>query len=240
LPSIEDVSFTLYTSKLSLDRKHSFIGVAKGLHGKGTLGLAWINAGVDDIAGWDNAGNATESFDYSSNAVALSYGFDAGKLNVGAGAKIIVNNKFTAANLDDASGGFGGLDLGVMYSEFEDTLTVGAAAKNLLGDAPTSLDLGVAFHLLQGNKATLSFDLGTEFSKIVESTTSVRLGVEYWLGKALALRAGGTHTGDRRSLYGGFGVKVAGLQFDYAYSPEDDVVNRIGGSTHFMSLSYTY
>jgi hypothetical protein len=244
LPNIEDLSFTLYTSKLSLDRKHSFIGIVKGLKDKGAVGFAWINAGTDDIMGWDKTGKPTDKFDYSSNAFALSYGYAGEKLSFGAGVKIL-SDKYSAAGYDDRSTGFGGLDVGVIYKAFENTVTCGAALKNLMGkiggdSVPTMLDLGIAVQFLQGNKATFAFDIAKEFSSIQESTTSIRLGVEYWLGRALAFRAGGSHTGDRRSLYAGFGLKVAGLQFDYAYSPQDDTGNRIGGSTHFMSLSYTY
>ena len=244
LPSIEDLSFTLYTSKLSFDRKHSFIGVVKNLKGKGAVGFAWINSGTEDIMGWDKTGKPTEKFDHSSNAIALSYGYAAERLNFGAGVKILTD-KFSAKGYDDRAMGFGGVDVGVIYKAFDNTVTCGGALRNLLGkiggdSVPSVLDLGIAVQFLQGNKATFAFDLSKEFSSIDESTLSVRLGVEYWLGRALALRAGGSHTGDRRSLFAGFGVRVAGLQFDYAYSPEDDTVNRIGGSTHFMSLSYTY
>lgn len=246
LPGARDLSFTLYTARLSLDRKHSFVGIVKSVGERGAIGFAWINAGVGNIKGWDAAGNPTEgTFSYNSNAIALSYGHAAEKVSFGAGLKILTD-KFTAEGYDDLKMGFGGLDIGVIYKAFDGTVSCGAALRNLLGklgdegSIPVVVDLGAAFHLMQGNKATLAFGISKEFVSIAESTTAVKLGVEYWMGKALAIRAGGSHTGDRRTLYAGFSVRVAGLQFDYAYSPEDETATRIGGSTHFMSLSYTY
>jgi hypothetical protein len=85
-----------------------------------------------------------------------------------------------------------------------------------------------------------ALDLEHEMVNLPESTTGIRLGAEYWLKNVLAIRAGGKHTGDRRSIFGGFGVKVAGLQIDYAFKPTDDTIYQLDGSSHFVSLSYGY
>ena len=44
------------------------------------------------------------------------------------------------------------------------------------------------------------------------------------------------------SLYGGFGVNVAGLQVDYAIKLADNSEHKLNdsGNTHLMSLSYRY
>ena len=55
-----------------------------------------------------------------------------------------------------------------------------------------------------------------------------------------ALRAGVKASRDVQTLYGGFGVNVAGLQVDYAI--QEGMTSEINGdgSTHYVSLSYAY
>lgn len=245
LPNVTDLSFTLYTSKMSYDRKHNFIGIAKKLDTAGTLGLAWINAGVSDIPYYDAGGNEDieKRFNLSKNAIVASYGYATEDVSFGGGFKILLES----FDLEGAEGntGFGGIDLGVLAYSFEKTVSYGVAIKNLggkigEGKVPMTIDVGVAFKFLQKHEATLAFDVEHQLLDIPESTTSVRLGAEYWLGDVLAFRAGGQHSGDRRNLFAGFGTKVAGLQVDYAFKPTDDAANKLSGSSHFVSLSYAY
>jgi len=243
LPNVTDLSLTLYTSKMSYDRKHNFIGFAKKLDTAGTLGLAWVNAGVSDIPSYDGTGNIGEDFNFSQNAIVASYGYAAEDVSFGAGLKILLES----VDLEGSEGktGFGGIDLGVLGYSFEKTVSYGIAIKNLggkigEGTVPMMVDAGVAFKFLQQHQATLACDIEHQFLDIPESTTSIRLGAEYWLGNTLAFRAGGQHSGDRRSLFAGFGVKVAGLQLDYALKPTDDAADTLSGNSHFVSLSYDY
>jgi len=245
LPNVTDLSLTLYTSKMSYDRKHNFIGFAKKLDKAGTLGLAWINAGVSDIPFYDADGNedAGKRFNFSQNAIVASYGYATEDVSFGGGLKILLDSFDLEGS--EGSTGFGGIDLGVLAHSFEKTVSYGLAIKNLggkvgEGKVPMMIDVGVAFKFLQKNEATLAFDIEHQLLDIPESTTSVRLGAEYWLGEVLAFRAGGQHSGNRRSLFAGFGVKVAGLEVDYAFKPTDDAANKLSGNSHFVSLSYAY
>lgn len=243
LPNVIDLSLTLYTSKMSHDRKHNFIGFAKKLDKSGTLGLAWVNAGVSDISSYDDAGNIGERFNFSQNALVASYGYATKDVSFGGGLKILLEG----FDMEGSEGktGFGGIDLGVLKYSFENTVSYGLAIKNLggkigEGTVPMTIDLGVAYKLVQKHQATLAFDIEHQLLDISENTTSVRIGAEYWLANTLAFRAGGQHSGDRRSLFAGFGVKVAGLQVDYAFKPTDDAANTLDGNSHFVSLSYAY
>jgi hypothetical protein len=246
-----DISFTLYTAKMDFDRKHNFLGVTKNLKSAGTVGFAWTNAGVDGIPSYDSTGNPGERFNSSDNMFALSYGYripdvsssGLSELRFGASLKFIKSG----FSLEGAEGttGFGGIDIGVLGHAFENTVSCGLAIENLggkVGDGtiPMVVNLGVAFKLLKNYEAMLALDLEHEIVDLPESTTGIRLGVEYWLRNVLAIRAGGKHTGDRRSLFGGFGVRVAGLQLDYAFKPTDDTIYQLDGSSHFVSLSYAY
>ena len=239
------ISLTLYTAKMDFDRKHNFLGITKNLKSAGAIGFAWTNAGVDDIPYYGPTGeeDSAKRFNFADHVFALSYGYGLDNVSFGAALKIIKSG----FDLEETEGttGFGGLDIGVLGHAFENTVSCGLVIKNLggkvgEGTVPIVFDVGVAFKLLKNHEAMLAFDFEHEVIDLPESTTGIRLGVEYWLKNVLAIRAGGKHTGDRRSLFAGFGVKVAGLQLDYAFKPTDDAINQLDGSSHFVSLSYDY
>jgi hypothetical protein len=89
---------------------------------------------------------------------------------------------------------------------------------------------------------TFAVDLEREFVDIEESTTSARIGIEYLIGNTFSIRGGTKATSDRLSLYGGFGVNVAGLQVDYAIKLADSGEHKLNdsGNIHLVSLSYSY
>jgi len=244
-----NLSITLYTAKMDFERKYNFLGVTKSLGSAGAIGFAWTGAGVDAIPYYDDTGkeDPTKRFNYADHTSALAYGymlpdFD---ISLGAALKVIVSN-FDFEGAENTIG-FGGLDIGALGCAFNNTASYGLAIRNLggkVGDGtvPPTFDIGVAFKLLRkgDHQAMFALDLEHEMVNLPESTTSIRLGAEYWLKNVLAIRAGGKHTGDRRSLFGGFGVRVAGLQVDYAFKPTDDTIYQLDGSSHFVSLSYRY
>ena len=55
LPAVDDLTVTLSSARMSLDRRHSFIGLIKSV-GNGGLGLSVINAGVDNITSYNSQG----------------------------------------------------------------------------------------------------------------------------------------------------------------------------------------
>jgi len=80
---------SMYTAKDQLDRRYNFLALAQGMKGIGTFGLAWINAGVVDIAGYDANGASTGMFNSSDNAFLLSYGTFFDPVRLGGGVKIL-------------------------------------------------------------------------------------------------------------------------------------------------------
>jgi len=247
LPKIDDLSFTLYTAKLSLDRKHNFLGIAKKLNDTSSIGFAWINAGVADIPERTADDEFIGRFPSSENAFSISYGRALEKINLGVGIKILTNQFDTKSEeYNERSIGFGGIDLGVLGTVYSDNLSYGVALRNLGGKiadgtVPMVFDAGIALSLEKKiHSATLAFSLEKEFVDLSESTTTSQLGVEYWFSKVIALRGGIQQSYDRRSLFAGFGVRIAGLQLDYALRPTDDTANQLGESSHYVSLSYTY
>jgi hypothetical protein len=250
-----DYSLVLFTSKMSLDRKHNLIAGTVNFADAGALGYALIDAGTKKIRAYDSTGQAGDEFNASDFAIALSYGYgikglaeDTALENIsfGGGVKILTQN----FDIDgtERSTSFGGVDVGILASGLSAKLSYGLAFRNLggkLGDAniPPMLDVGAAYKIRmnEDHQAVIAFDVEQEFVTLAENTFSIKIGAEYWLKNTLAIRAGSQRTEDRRSLYAGFGVKVANLQLDYAFKPTDDAIYQLDDSNiHYVSLSYGY
>ncbi len=109
---------------------------------------------------------------------------------------------------------------------------------------PMVINAGVAYDLYMGNVVTFAADIEHEFVNLDRSAFSIRGGVEYTImtnrSTEFSLRAGSKASRDVQSLFGGFGVNIAGLQVDYAI--QDDLTNEINdtGTTQFVSVSYEF
>ena len=255
LGSAADLSLNFSTQRLSLDRSHNFIAITKTLGNAGAVGLAATNFGVSDYSLYDASGEYGGKADYSTNAYSLSYGIAFGHFNVGLTGRMLSDN-FGVDSVENQSG-FGGVDIGLMghalHIDVEEmqvpTFHYGIVAKYLgasvgEGTVPMVVNVGVAYDLYMGNVVTFSADIEQEFVNLDDSAFSMRGGVEYRLmnirSTEFALRAGMRASRDVQNLYGGFGVNVAGLQVDYAI--QDGMSSGINGdgSTHYVSVSYTY
>lgn len=255
LGSAADLSLNFSMQRLSLDRSHNFIAITKTLGTYGAVGLAATNFGVSDYSIYDATGDYGGKADYSTNAYSLSYGIAFGNFNVGLTGRMLSDN-FGVDTVENQSG-FGGVDIGLMghalHIDIEEmqvpTFHYGIAAKYLgasvgEGTVPMVVNVGVAYDLYMGNVVTFSADIEQEFVNLDDSAFSMRGGVEYRLmnikSTEFALRAGMRASRDVQDIYGGFGVNVAGLQVDYAI--QDGMSSGIigDGSTHYVSVSYTY
>ena len=241
LPAVDDLTVTLSSTQLSLDRKHNFMGLIKRF-GNGGLGLAVINAGVDDITEYDAAGIRSGSFNYSSSAYSLSYGHDLGAVSLGVSARMLMDS----FGDHSSESGFGGADVGLLGHNSSETFSYGLAARNLGGmiagsELPILITGGLAYRVLHKNVVTFSVDVGHQIVDLPESATSLHIGTEYLIANTFAIRGGSKLTADRSQLFVGFGVNVGGLQLDYALKAIDSAVNSLDDSnTHFVSLSYSY
>ena len=242
LPAVDDLTVTLSSTQLSLDRKHNFMGLIKKVGANGGLGLAVINAGVDDIPSRNADDQAGSSFNYNSNAYSLSYGHDLGAVSLGASARMLMDS----FGDHSSESGFGGADIGLLGSNSASTFSYGLAARNLGGmiagsELPILIAGGLAYQVVHKNVATFSVDVQHQIVDLPESPTSLHIGTEYLIAKTFAIRGGSKLNADRSQLFVGFGVNVGGLQLDYALKAIDSAVNSLDGSnTHFVSLSYSY
>ena len=241
LPAVDDLTITLSSARMSLDRRHSFIGLIKSV-GNGGLGLSVVNAGVDGITSYNSKGDRTGSFNHNSNAFALSYGHDLGAISLGASARMYADS----FGDHSSTSGFAGADIGLLGHNKASTFSYGIAARNLgsaIGDnqVPVKIAGGLAYRVLHKHIATFSVDVEHEVIDLPESPTSLHLGTEYLIANTFAIRGGTKLNTDRTQLFAGFGVNVGGLQLDYALKAADSAVNNLDDdSTHFFSLSYSY
>lgn len=242
LPAVDDLTLTLSSARLSLDRKHSFIGLIKKVGANGGLGLAVVNAGLDDIDSFDDTGIRTGSFNYNSNAYSLSYGHDLGAVSLGISGRLLMDS----FGDHSSESGFGGVDVGLLGHNKANTFSYGLAGRNIGGtiagsELPILIAGGLAYRVLHKNVATFSVDVEHEIVDLPESPTSLHLGTEYLIANTFAIRGGSKLTTDRRRFFVGFGVNVGGLQLDYALKAADSAVNNLDDdNTHFVSLSYSY
>jgi hypothetical protein len=175
------------------------------------------------------------SFDDIEEGVFVTYGLRLSKVfNVGLNLKYI--RQFLA---DNSSTGIG-IDAGGLYEVF-DGFKVGfnlqdVTKTKLKWDSatkhedviPLSVKFGAAYKIqAQSLKSviTLSWSLDTKYG------TEMHYGVEWWLMKVLALRAG-LSAGE---FTVGTGLKLSDFQVDYAFIGHDDL-----GNTHRISTSVRF
>ena len=245
LPATETLDFTLSRVPMAFDSTKNFMAIVKGLGENSSIGFSWMNVGVDDIMEVSSNNEITGNrFNYDSNALALSFGHALESFNLGASVRVLSD----AVGLDAFDGvtSFGGVDVG-MLARPGTSFSYGLAIRNLggvVGDesVPILVGGGVAFHILEGHRATFACDVEHEIGILDESPTSVRMGTEYRIARTLAVRGGTQASKDRQALFVGFGVDVGGLQLDYALKALERASRSLqdAGETHYVSLSYGY
>ena len=240
LPATETLDFTLSRVPMAFDSTKNFMAIVKGLGEKSSIGFSWMNVGVDDIMEVSADNDITgRRFNYDSNALALSFGHSKH------GARRHTDIRLSLDAFDGVTS-FGGVDVG-MLARPGTSLSYGLAIRNIggtVGDesVPIIVGAGVAYHLLQGDRATVAVDIEHEIDILDESPTSVRMGTEYRIARTFAVRGGTQVSKDRQALFVGFGVDVGALQLDYALKAGERATRSLqdAGETHYISLSYGY
>ena len=245
LPATEGLDFTLSRAPMAFESTKNFMAIVKGLGEKSSIGFSWMNVGVDDLMEVTADNEITGGrFNYDSNAFALSFGHALESFNLGASVRLLSDT--VGLDAFDGVTSFGGVDLG-MLARAGTAFSYGLAVRNIggtVGDesVPILVNVGVAYHLLEGHRATVACDVEHEIGILDESPTSVRLGSEYRIARTLGIRGGTQVSKDRQNLFVGFGVNVGGLQLDYALKGLERASRRLqdAGETHYVSLSYGY
>ena len=172
LNKIKDIEVgVMYNFSMNLDRSHQYASIAKPFD-FGTLAFNWINAGVGDIEGYDNAGNPTGTFSDNQHNISVSYANHWKDLDYG------VTPKFYFSTLDGETKAGMGIDLGARYN-VNQYLVAGLMLRDLLGGyagdrVPIEMAMGVAAYPLIG--VTLAADLKWE----QRENPYLAVGAEYW------------------------------------------------------------
>jgi hypothetical protein len=223
---------SMYTAKDGLDRRYNFLALAQCMKGVGTFGMAWINAGVSDIAGYAADGTSTGMFNSADNAFLLSYGTSFDPVRLGGGIKILTQKVDPDGDTDM---GFGGLDIGIMPDPVE-AVTVGLAVQNVFGkiaeaSVPVGLRFGTALRLLPENNLMLAVDLEKAFVNLDGRTAVFHMGAEYWAMNLVGFRLGVT---SEKEFSAGIGINISNVWVDYAYSLKRDGLEP---DSHYVSIS---
>lgn len=232
LVQVEHIEVTfMYAANMAVDRNLNYVGYAQWL-GTGALGIAWINAGMQDIEVRDQFGQLTGTDSYSDNTIMFSYAMETGSLMLGGTAKILAQN-----TLGTSATGFG-IDLG---GKFMITDNVHAALMirdigSQYGDTDVPLDwrLGTAVHALDGG-LKVGFDIGkTQHIEDIKLYLGAEYGMEFHPGYSAFFRAG-LNDVERRGYCAGLGIAVPYVMFDYTYVTEKN--EAAFGNNHRVSVS---
>ena len=218
---------------------------------------------VADIPLTDSTGAPLGSGGWGNNVVFVSYGTYLNALPVlslNLDRDVLVGGSLKyfsvggdGSGVSDASGTGMDIDLGALYP-ITDYMMVGVNAMNILpaslgakitkstGQAdsiPSTIKVGTKVTLIgQEGTALAAHDtrrlygnLDYDFSPTGARPGAVHAGVEFWPTGNLALRAGL----DDKDPTAGVGIRVAGLEFDYAYHPYSGISEN---TTQYFSIGY--
>jgi len=193
-----------------------------------TLGLGANYVDMGKIEGRDEEGNPTGDFGASDMQALLGYGRKlSAKLMFGLSAGMLQE---TIA--EDKKTAYLG-NIGLLFKPSE-PISVGLTCQNVgsdLGEDPLPLTYkgGIALRLK-------SFTIAADAVKAIDDDMYFCVGLEWWIGDILALRAGyrtGQDIGSGMSA--GVGLKISKINIDYAYIPYGNL-----GNTQRISLKIKF
>ncbi|MFH1564210.1 MAG: PorV/PorQ family protein [Nitrospirota bacterium] len=215
--------------------KYEYLGYAQKMWWEGVIGgsLAYLHMGDIQGSKFSQKGVYEKGDDWTAydSCLTLSYAQPwSDGLSIGANLKIIYEK---IEQEDAATVAF---DLGTFYKTPIDNLSFGLCLQNLgsglkfiqeKSDLPMNVKGGASAKLLD-ERLLIALDI----NKPIDNNINLRLGLEYWLIDAFALRAGYRTDVDIGSGFsGGVGLKIMNYQLDYGFVPYGEL-----GDTHRISL----
>jgi len=228
---------------LSLDRSFYYAGYAAPLPPQAGIAVGWINAGIDNIDGRDNAGNHTQMYSDSQNGLLFGFG-----LRLPKGVSIGIGGTYLRETLVDITATGFGFNLGLNYNPFP-FLSFGFAIRDIgahytwnseslyehgsttTDDFPTVFTGGAGIDI-ERYDATVIIDV----FKNSKSDAGLRIGIEKNIYDTIQLRAGI----DDEDITAGIGISFPMLnntgRLDYAVGTSDIDPE----SVHIISFSVMF
>lgn len=250
---------SMYTSLLG-DVNYTVIGGVFPYGSKSAIGAGYIGSSVDNIPLTNTTGASLGSGRWGNNVMFLSYGTFLSELGfkldrdvlVGANVKYFSVGGSGTATIESGAGEGLNADLGLLYP-VNNYIMLGANAQNILpsstgkithasGSADTlarTLKIGAKVTLVgEGDSALSASDNRKLYGNIDydmpvggNQPSVLHLGAEFWPTPTLALRAGL----DGQDPTAGIGVRISGLEFNYAYHPYSGINEN---TTQYFSIGY--
>jgi hypothetical protein len=219
--------------------RQEFAGITYAI-GRFGVGASFHGTWVDNLKAYgDEPAAYLGTFGYYGLSAGVSGGYRlTDRWGVGAGIQMLRE----AIDVYDASGA--AFDVGIQGRDVLPRVDLGLAVLHAGSSMkyidqsfvlPMTIQGGVTYHvpLPQASSEAL---LAVEVRKIREEDTSMRVGIEYRLQKAMSLRAGYRSALDTEDVSFGLGYRRGRIQADYSYVPFGEEL----GSQHRIGLVYRH
>lgn len=244
LVQIEQPSLAATYMKYFADINYGYIGYASKVSERSVFGIGYTYLIVPDIERRDLNETKLGTFNASDISLAVAYARKNAIPGILEGVSIGGAVKAINSQIDNAVAYAGAIDIGAMYSPFENFNTalvlqnIGAGIKfrEVSDPLPLNLKLGLSYKAVQG--LTINGELDEYLS---DNKFYAGVGAEYWIVKQLALRGGyrfGYHKeslGQNVGISGGLGFRIWNLGIDYAFVPFGEL-----GDTHRISFGVQF
>jgi hypothetical protein len=228
--------------ELASDLYYEYVSYVQHMEGWGTVGgnLTFLSLGKNIRT--DETGATKGEFDSYELALAFSYGTrPSSSLSTGLSAKIIYSHladQGAGMERGKGSGSSFALDMGLLYHLKR--FSLGTALTNLGPDIayidlsqsdplPRNLAVGIAYRIVDTpfNRLTATFEVNKELVGLDDPLSEEineaieNMGIEYWYGSYVSLRAGYIYDyyGDIKTATFGAGLQYRTFRFDFAYIP---------------------
>ena len=228
--------------ELASDLYYEYLSYVQHMEGWGTVGASLTFLSLGRNVRTDASGAIKGEFDSYELAFAFSYGTKLNpNLSTGLSAKIIyshLSDQGAGMERGTGSGSSLALDMGLLYQIKR--FSLGTALTNLgpsiayidlnqSDPLPRNLAVGFAFRIVDTpfNRLTATFEINKELVGLNDPLSEEikeaieNMGIEYWYGTYVALRAGYIYDdyGDIKTATFGAGLQYRLFRFDFAYIP---------------------
>lgn len=246
---------TMYTSLMG-DVDYMVVGGAMPYGERGAIGAGIVNSRVGEIPLTNTVGKTIGTGSWGNSVVFLSYGTYLnrfGGLRLGRDVLVGGSLKYftvggSGTGVEEAAGSGISADLGLLVPA-TDAITLGLNLQNALpgkitktsgveDKIPVNLKVGTkvaligpenALNIHSSRKLFANVDYDQPVSGNGEG--ALHLGAEFWPVNNFALRVGS----DKNNLTAGAGIRLSGVEFNYAYHPYNGISE---DTTHYFSVSY--